>query len=45
MRIAAKRGKATVVVALAPKLAGILFALWLDGTEFDPEYLVAAAGS
>ena len=35
-RIAARRGKATAVVALARKLAGILFALWRDGTEFDP---------
>jgi len=44
-RIAARRGKATAVVALARKLAGILFALWRDGTEFDPGYRLAAAGS
>ena len=44
-RIAARRGKATAVVALARKLAGILFALWRDGTEFDPEYGMATAGS
>jgi hypothetical protein len=24
------------VVALARKLAGIMFAVWRDGTEFDP---------
>jgi transposase len=44
-RIAARRGKATAVVALARKLAGILFALWRDGTEFDPGRRMAAAGS
>ena len=37
MRIAARRGKARAVVALARKLAGILYALWGDGTEFDPQ--------
>jgi len=44
-RIAARRGRATAVVALARKLAGILFALWRDGTEFDPGHRLAAAGS
>jgi transposase len=44
-RIAARRGKATAVVALARKLAGILFALWRDGTEFDPGHRMTAAGS
>jgi transposase len=36
MRIAARRGKAKACVALARKLAGILYAMWRDGTEFDP---------
>jgi transposase len=44
-RIAARRGKATAVVALARKLAGILFALWRDGTEFEPGHRMAAAGA
>jgi transposase len=35
-RIAQRRGKAIAVVALARKLAGILFAVWREGTEFDP---------
>ena len=35
-RIAERRGKRIAVVALARKLAGILFALWRDRTEFDP---------
>ena len=38
-RIAQRRGKATAAVALARKLAGILFALWRDGTEYDPRLL------
>lgn len=36
MRIAAERGKARACVALARTLAGILYAMWRDGTEFDP---------
>jgi len=39
MRIAARRGKAKACVALARKLAGILYAMWRDGTEFDPQSL------
>lgn len=35
-RIAQRRGKAKVVEALAHKIAGILFAIWRDGTQFDP---------
>ncbi|MET0624304.1 MAG: IS110 family transposase [Pyrinomonadaceae bacterium] len=35
-RIAQRRGKAAAVVALARKLARIMFAVWRDGTEFDP---------
>lgn len=31
-RIAARRGRAKAVVALARNLAGILFAIWRDGT-------------
>jgi transposase len=44
-RIALRRGRATAVVALARKLAGILFALWRDGTEFDSGHGMVAAGS
>lgn len=35
-RIAARRGKQIAAVALARKLAGILFAMWRDGTDFNP---------
>ena len=30
-----RRGKRIATVALARKLAGILYALWRDGTEYD----------
>jgi transposase len=35
-RIALKRNKQVAIVALARKLAGILFALWRDGTMYTP---------
>ena len=35
-RIAARRGRRIAIVALARKLAGILYALWRDGTTYDP---------
>ncbi len=38
-RIAQWRGKAIAAVALARKLAGILYAIWRDGTEFDVRLL------
>jgi transposase len=34
--IAARRGKRIAAVALARRLAGILYALWRDGTEYQP---------
>jgi transposase len=34
-RIAARRGSRIAAVALARKLAGILFAIWRDGTAYD----------
>ena len=34
--IAARRGRFIAVVALARKLAGILFAMWRDGTPYRP---------
>ncbi|MGH7636798.1 MAG: hypothetical protein ACREOK_04025 [Gemmatimonadaceae bacterium] len=35
LTIAARRGKRIAVVALARRLAGIVFALWRDGVAFD----------
>lgn len=31
-----RRGKRVAIVALARKIAGILFALWRDGTDYEP---------
>lgn len=36
-RIASRRGKRVAMVALARRLAGILFAMWRDGTFFEPQ--------
>ena len=38
LRIAARRGKHVAVVALARRLAGILYALLRDGTVFQPRH-------
>jgi transposase len=35
-QVAVRRGKFVAVVALARKMAGILFALWRDGTSYRP---------
>jgi transposase len=35
--IAQRRGKRTAAVALARRLGGILYAIWRDGTRYDPE--------
>jgi transposase len=43
VRIAARRGRARACVALARKLAGILYAMWRDGTEFDPQAIKRGA--
>jgi len=35
-RIAMRRGRRIATVALARRLAGILYAMWRDGTVYDP---------
>jgi transposase len=35
-QLATRRGKSVAVVALARRLAGILYALWRDGTVYEP---------
>lgn len=35
-QVEARRGVALAIVALARKLAGILFAMWRDGTTYEP---------
>ena len=42
MRIASRRGKKVAVVALARRLAGILYAMLRDGSEYDPRAVQAA---
>ena len=42
MRIAERRGKFVAVVALARKIAGIMFALWRDGTRYQSQYSAAS---
>lgn len=36
LEVARRRGRQVAVTALARKMAGILFALWRDGTTYDP---------
>ena len=36
-RVAARRGKKVAVVAMSRKLAGILYAMWRDGTPYHPK--------
>jgi transposase len=36
LQVEARRGKHIAIVAQARKLAGILFALWRDGTRYEP---------
>ena len=43
-RIATRRGKKIATVALARRLAGILYAMLRDGTEYTPARLRAPAG-
>jgi transposase len=41
--LAARRGKRVAIVALARRLAGVLWALWRDGTVYDPGTLGKAS--
>lgn len=43
LRIAARRGKRIAAVALARRIAGILFAMWRDGTTFHANVRQEAA--
>lgn len=38
LRVQERRGKTIAIVALARKMAGILFALWRDGSVYDPKH-------
>jgi hypothetical protein len=38
LEVAKRRGKRVAIVALARKLAGILFAMWRDGKDYDANH-------
>jgi transposase len=38
-----RRGKRVAIIALARKIAGILFALWRDGSFYDPHHTAPAS--
>lgn len=42
-RIAARRGRRIAAVALARRLAGILYAMWRDGTDYQPQRVTPQA--
>jgi hypothetical protein len=44
-RIARRRGMRVAVVALARRLAGILYAMWRDGSAYDPAKLGGTQGT
>jgi transposase len=41
--VAARRGKNVAAIALARRLAGVLWAMWRDGTVYDPEVVGRAS--
>lgn len=45
MEIEKRRGKFVATVAVARKLAGILFALWRDGSHYEPNYQLRKAAA
>jgi transposase len=44
-RVAERRGRRIAAVALARKIAGILFAIWRDGTKYQPERSALASAA
>jgi transposase len=41
-QVAARRGRQIAVVAMARKLAGILYAMWRDKQDYDPKEAATA---
>ncbi|MGH7327180.1 MAG: IS110 family transposase [Polyangiaceae bacterium] len=39
LEVEKRRGKLVAAIALASKIAGVLFALWRDGTEYDAAHV------
>lgn len=44
-QLAARRGKRIAVVALARRLAGVLWAMWQDGTDYDGRAVAGASAA
>lgn len=42
-RVAERRGKSIAIIAMTRKLVGILYALWRDGTTYEPKRATAEA--
>jgi transposase len=42
LQVEARRGKCVATVALARKLVGILYAIWRDGSVYDPNHIKAS---
>jgi len=38
LRVQERRGNTIAIVALTRKMAGILFAIWRDGSAYDPKH-------
>jgi transposase len=43
--LAERRGKRLAVVAVARRLAGVLWAMWRDGTVYDPKVIGVASAT
>jgi hypothetical protein len=43
LEVEKRRGKKVAIIALARKIAGILFALWRDGTFYDARHQAPTA--
>ena len=42
LRVEARRGRMIAMTALARRLAGVLYAIWRDGTRYEPSKLIRA---
>ncbi len=41
-RVAERRGRKIALVALSRKIAGVMYAIWRDGTTYDPTRMAAS---
>jgi hypothetical protein len=45
VQVEARRGRHVAIVALARKMAGMMYAIWRDGSEYDSTRGAAAPSS